>query len=117
MVVASDTPQMHFAHVGGLRRQSPRDPWVWLYDHGSSDVLFAFAELCTYPTSCCLQNGRVGLVASLLLAVLAHRLGMRCFPSVGQRAADRLAELRGGNIGSVALGDTLGPNLVGFLGR
>jgi hypothetical protein len=28
MVVASDTPQTHFAHVGRLCRQSPRDPWV-----------------------------------------------------------------------------------------
>ena len=28
MVVASDTPQTHFAHVGELCRQSPRDPWV-----------------------------------------------------------------------------------------
>ena len=36
--------------------------------HGSYDVLFAFAELCTYPTPCSLQNGRVGFIASLLLA-------------------------------------------------
>ncbi len=35
----------------------------------------------------------------------------------GQRAADRLAELRDGSIGSFALGDTFGPNLGGFRGR
>ena len=34
-----------------------------------------------------------------------------------RRAADRLAELRGGNIGSLALCDTFGPNLGGFRGR
>ena len=34
----------------------------------------AFAELRTYPTPCCLHYGRVGLTASLLLAVLSHRL-------------------------------------------
>jgi hypothetical protein len=32
----------------------------------------------------------------------------------GQRAVDRLAELRDGSIGSLALGDPLGPNLGGF---
>jgi hypothetical protein len=32
----------------------------------------------------------------------------------GRRAADRLVELRGGNIGSLALGDTFFPNLGGF---
>jgi hypothetical protein len=51
--------------------------------HGSGDVLFAFAELGAYPTPCRLHNGRVGLVASLLLAVLTHRLGMRRLPPVG----------------------------------
>jgi hypothetical protein len=30
------------------------------------------------------------------------------------RAADRLTELRDGSIGSLALGDTFGPNLGGF---
>ncbi len=34
----------------------------------------------------------------------------------GRRAADRLAELRDGSIGSLALGDPLGPNLSGFRG-
>jgi hypothetical protein len=40
------------------------------------------------------------------------------FPLVegGRRAADRLAELRDGSIGSLALGDPLGPNLSGFRG-
>ena len=33
-----------------------------------------------------------------------------------RRAADRLAELRGGNIGSFAQGDPFGPSLVGFRG-
>ena len=35
----------------------------------------------------------------------------------GQRAADRLTELRDGSIGSFALGDPFGPNLGGFRGR
>ncbi len=41
------------------------------------------------------------------------------FPLVvgGRRAADRLAELRDGSIGSFALGDTFGPNLGSFWGR
>jgi len=34
-----------------------------------------------------------------------------------RRAVDRLAELRDGSIGSLALGDPLGPNLSGFRGR
>jgi len=33
-----------------------------------------------------------------------------------RRAADRLAELRNGSIGSFAQGDTFGPNLGGFRG-
>ena len=70
---------------GGLCRQSPRDPLVRLCDHGSCDLLFAFTELRTYPTSCSLQNGRVGFIASLLLAVLTHRLRMRRFPPIGYR--------------------------------
>ena len=44
---------------GELCRQSPRDPWVRLCDHGSSDLLFAFAELRTYPTPCSVHNGRI----------------------------------------------------------
>ena len=41
------------------------------------------------------------------------------FPLVvgGRRAADRLAELRDGSIGSFALGDPLSPNFGGFRGR
>jgi hypothetical protein len=35
----------------------------------------------------------------------------------GRRAADRLAELRDGSIGSFALGDPLSPNFSGFRGR
>ena len=34
-----------------------------------------------------------------------------------RRASDRLAELRDGNIGSFALGDTFGPDFGGFRGR
>ena len=34
-----------------------------------------------------------------------------------QRAADRLAELRNWSIGSIALGDTFGPNPGSFRGR
>jgi hypothetical protein len=34
-----------------------------------------------------------------------------------RRAADRLAELRDGSIGSFALGNPLGPNFGGFRGR
>jgi hypothetical protein len=34
-----------------------------------------------------------------------------------RRAADRLAELRNGSIGSFAQGDTCGPNLCDFRGR
>jgi len=41
------------------------------------------------------------------------------FPLVvgGRRAADRLAELRDGSIGSFALGDTFGSDFGGFRGR
>jgi hypothetical protein len=60
--------------VGGLYPQCPKDPWVLLCDHSSSNLLFAFAELRTYPTPCCLHNDHIGLIASLLLAVLSHRL-------------------------------------------
>ena len=42
--------------------------------HGSSDLLFAFAELRSYPTPCSLHYGHIGLIASLLLALLSHRL-------------------------------------------
>jgi hypothetical protein len=42
--------------------------------HGSSDLLFAFTELRTYPTPCCLHYGHIGLITTLLLAVLSHRL-------------------------------------------
>ena len=51
-------------------------------EHDPFCLLFAFAELCTYSTPCCLQNGRVGLIASLLLAVLSHRLRMRRLPPI-----------------------------------
>jgi hypothetical protein len=44
------------------------------YEHGPSDLLFAYAELRSYPTPCCLHDGCIGLIASLLLAVLSHRL-------------------------------------------
>jgi hypothetical protein len=84
MLVPSDTPQTHFAHVGGALSSEPKRPMVTHpCKHGSSDVLFALAELCTYPTPCSLQNGCVGLIASLLLAILTHRLGMRRLPPVG----------------------------------
>ena len=53
---------------GGLCRQSPRDPWVHITVNMTSDLLFAFAELRTYPTPCSLHNGRAVLVPSLLLA-------------------------------------------------
>ena len=53
---------------GGLCRQSPRDLWVNPCKHGSSDALFAFAELRTYPTPSSLHHGRVGLVPLLLRA-------------------------------------------------
>ena len=43
-------------------------------EHGPSDAPFILAELCTYATSCRLQNGCVGLNAPLLLAVLSYRL-------------------------------------------
>ena len=53
------------------------------YEPGPSDVLFAFAELRTYPTSCSLHNRHIGLVASFLLEVHSHRLRMRCLPPIG----------------------------------
>jgi hypothetical protein len=41
------------------------------------------------------------------------------FPLIvrGNRAADRLTKLHDGSIGSLALGDPFGPNLVSFRGR
>jgi hypothetical protein len=84
MLVPSDTPQTHVAHVGGALSSEPKRPMVTHpCKRGSCDVLFAFAELGAYRTPCCLHNGRVGLVASLLLAVLTHRLGMRRLPPIG----------------------------------
>jgi hypothetical protein len=49
-------------------------PWVSLCKQDTSHVLFAFAKLRSYPTSCSLHNGRIGLIESLLLAVLSYRV-------------------------------------------
>ena len=67
----------------GLCPQSPRDLWVHTPANMASDVLFAFAEIRTYPTPCCLDNGHIGLIASCLFEVLSHRLRMRCLPPIG----------------------------------
>ena len=67
---------------------------------GPPDVPFAFGELRTYPTSCSLRNGRIGVIAPLLLAVLSHRLAdalrstdrgitPRSWPSLGACAIGR----------------------------
>ncbi len=53
------------------------------------------------------KNAGLGLRSEFTFPLLAG----------GQRSADRLAELRDGSIGSLALGDPLGPNLGGFRGR
>jgi hypothetical protein len=41
---------------------------------GPPDVLFAYAELRSHWPPCSLHCGRIGLIASLLLAALSHRL-------------------------------------------
>jgi hypothetical protein len=74
-VVASDVPQTHVAASREALSAEPKSPMgTHPYEHGPSDLLFAFAELRTYPTPCCLHYGRVSLIAPLLLAVLSHRL-------------------------------------------
>jgi len=80
-VVACDTPQTHMSIVRALSAE-PEGPMSTVPRTGPSDILFSFAELRTFPTSCSLNNGRIGFVAMLLLVVLAHRLGMRRFPPV-----------------------------------
>jgi hypothetical protein len=90
----------------GLCPQSPRDPWVRLCKQGTSDVLFAFAELCTYPTRCCLHFGHIGLIAPLLLAVLSHRL------ADALRSTDRVTTPRSWpSLGACALGRSLSTSL------
>ena len=72
----------------GLCPRSPKDPWVWLCEHGSSDVPLAFAKLRSYPTPCSLYYGRIGLIAPLLLAVRSHLL------ADALRSTDRLTTPR-----------------------
>ena len=75
-------------------------------EHGPSDVLFACAKLRTYPTPCCLHDGRVGLIASLLLAVLSHR------PTDAVRSTDRGTTPRSWPfLGACALGRSLSISL------
>jgi hypothetical protein len=74
-VVASDVPQTHVvASREALSAEPRRRMGTHRCEQGFSDVLFAYAELRTYPTPCCLHDGCIGLIASLLLAVLSHRL-------------------------------------------
>ena len=75
-------------------------------EHGPSDVLFAYAELRSYPTPCCLHYGRIGLISSLLLAVLSHRL------ADALRSSDRGATPGAWpSLGACALGRSLSTSL------
>jgi hypothetical protein len=46
------------------------------------EELFAFAKLRSNPTTRCLNDRRIGLIAPLVLAVLAHRMRMRRLPTI-----------------------------------
>ncbi len=106
-MVASDVPQTHVAASREALSAEPRRRMgTHRCEHGSSDVLFAVAELRSYPTPCCLHDGRVGLIASLLLAVLSHR------PTDALRSTDRATTPRSlPSLGACALGRSLSTSL------
>ena len=73
---------------------------------GHFDVPFAFAELRSYPTPCYFRNSRISLIASLLLAVLSHRL------ADALRSTDRGTTPRSWpSLGACALGRSLSTSL------
>ena len=60
-------------------------------------------------------HGRLGNLDTQKCACLAHSIELAFPLGIGsRRPADRLIELRAGNIGSFALGDTFGLNLGSF---
>jgi hypothetical protein len=59
----------------------------------------------------------VAVLRKLMADVLGRDWMLPAEDGVGLRAADRLTELRDGSIGSLALGDTFGPNMGSFQGR
>jgi hypothetical protein len=134
MVVASDTPQTHFAHVGGLFRQSPRDPWV--HTPANMALLMRYSSLqssartrrraaCITAVSAlshrsCLQRGRSwSRKTSVACCVITELL--RVDRSVGPKGAKGdssgqsepppWVSLRDGSIESPALDEPFGPNL------
>jgi hypothetical protein len=84
----------------GLCPQSPRDPWV--HNPANPALLTYHLRLrssARTPTSCSLRNGRIGLIAPLLLAVLSHRL------ADALRSTDRVITPRSWpSLGACALG-------------
>jgi hypothetical protein len=102
--VASDTPQTHVAASRGLYPQCPM--CTHPCEHTPFVLLFAFAELRRYPTPCCLHDGRIGLIATLLLAELSHCL------TDALRSTDRVATPRSWpSLGACALGRSLSASL------
>jgi hypothetical protein len=106
-VVASDVPQTHVvASREALSAEPRRRMGTHRCEQGSSDVLFAFAKLRTYPTPCCLHYGHIGLIAPFLLAALSLRL------SDAPRSTDRVTTPRSWpSLGACALGHSLSTSL------
>jgi hypothetical protein len=125
-VVASDTTQTHFALVGGLCRQSPRDPWV----HNPANMALLICYLpwrssarirrraaCITAVSAlsrrsCVQRGRCwSRKTSVACCVITEllRVDRSVGPkgakgdSPGQSEAPPWVRLRDGSIGSLAL--------------
>ena len=140
MLVASDTPQTHVAHVGGLCPQSPGDLWV----HNPANMALLICYLvwrssarircraaCITAVSALsrcsgLQRGRSwSRKTSVACCVITEllRVDRSVGPkgakgdSPGQSEAPPWVRLRDGSIGSPALGEPFGPNLGGFRGR
>ena len=67
-------PQRLAPSLEGALAVGLKEPLLLPCEHAPFALLFAFAELRSYPTPCCLHDGRIGLTASLLLAVRSHLL-------------------------------------------
>jgi hypothetical protein len=125
---------------GALCRQSPRDPWV----HTPANMALLICYLPFRSSACtrrraacktavsalsrrsCVQRGRSwSRKTSVACCVITEllRVDRSVCPkgakgdSPGQSEAPPWVRLRDGSIGSPALDDPFGPNLVGFRGR